>query len=88
MLLGLVTCLSGLQATQVRNAQCSHAVCRQKESSQYKRGSSPLTAATDYIRFYILHYQIKYQLLNMLKIQLDINQQYFKIVALHFIKSG
>ena len=30
---------------------------------------------------------MKYHILNMLKIKRDINQQYFNVVDLHFVKS-
>ena len=36
---------------------------------------------------FLFYWNIKYQLLNMLKIKRDINQQAFKITDLHFVKS-
>ena len=48
---------------------------------------NPLTAGAAYMRVLFFYQHIKYHLLNMLKIQFDINQQYLKIVDLHFVKS-
>ena len=51
---------------------------------------NPLTAGVAYIRVLIFYQHIKYHLsnmLNMLKIQFYINQQYLKTVDLHFVKS-
>ena len=44
---------------------------------------NPLTASAAYIRVFIFYYNIKYHLLNMLKIKCDINQQDLKRVDLH-----
>ena len=44
----------------------------------------PLTAGAAYIWIFIFYWQIKYHLLNMLKIKCDINQQDLKTVDLHF----
>ena len=41
---------------------------------------NPLTAGAAYIRVFIFYQQIKYQILNMLKIKFDINQQVLKRV--------
>ena len=46
-----------------------------------------LTAGAAYIRVFIFYWHIKYHVLNMLKIQCDINQQDLKRVDLHFVKS-
>ena len=48
---------------------------------------NPLTAGAAYFWIFIFNKPIKYHLLNMLKIKCDINQQYFKTVDLHFVKS-
>ena len=49
---------------------------------------NPLTAGAAYIRVFVFFVHIKYHLLlNMLKIKWDINQQYFKTVDLHIVKS-
>ena len=48
---------------------------------------NPLTAGVAYIRVFIFYLQIKYHLLNMLKIKYDINQQYLKTADLNFVKS-
>ena len=46
---------------------------------------NPLTIGAVHTRF--LHFHIIAQLLNMLKIKSDINQQDWKFVDLHFVKS-
>ena len=48
---------------------------------------NPLTAGAAYIRVFIFHQHIKYDILNMLRIKCDINQQDLKRVDLHFVKS-
>ena len=48
---------------------------------------NPLTAGAAYILVFIFYYNIKYHILNMLKIKCDINQQDLKRVDLHFVKS-
>ena len=48
---------------------------------------NPLTAGAAYIRVFIFYQNIKYNILNMLKIKCDINQQDLKRVDLHFVKS-
>ena len=48
---------------------------------------NPLTAGAAYIRLFIFYSHIKYHILNMLKIKLCINQQDFKRVDHHFVKS-
>ena len=48
---------------------------------------NPLTAGAAYIQAFIFYKHIKYHILNMLKINCDINQQYLKRVVLHFVKS-
>ena len=48
---------------------------------------SPLTVAHDYIFIYFFKHT-KYQISNMLKRKCDNNQQDFKIVDLHFVKSN
>ena len=40
-----------------------------------------------YIRVFIFYWHIKYHILNMLKINCDVNQQDLKKVDLHFCKS-
>ena len=52
-----------------------------------KEEDYPFTAGAAYIRVSIFYYHIKYHLLNMLKINSDINQQYLKTVDLNFAKS-
>ena len=46
---------------------------------------NPLTAGAAYIRVFIFYQHIMYDLLNMLKC--DINQQYLKTGDLHIVKS-
>ena len=48
---------------------------------------NPLTTGVDYIRVFIFYWDIKYQILNMLKIKCDMNQQDLKRVDLYFVKS-
>ena len=48
---------------------------------------NPLTAGAAYIRVFIFYQQIKYHILNMLKMKCYINQQDLKRVDLHFVKS-
>ena len=48
---------------------------------------NPLTTGHDYIRFLIFYLKIKYQRLNVLKIERNINQQEFKMIPLHFVKA-
>ena len=48
---------------------------------------NPLTAGAAYIRIFILFQHIEYHILNMSKIQCNINQQYLERVDLHFPKS-
>ena len=48
---------------------------------------NPLIAGAAYIRVFIFYQHIKYHILNMLKIQCDINQQDLEKVDLHFVKS-
>ena len=47
---------------------------------------NPLTAGVAYIRFFIFNSHIKYHILNMLKINCDINQQDLKRFNLDFVK--
>ena len=47
---------------------------------------NPSTAGVAYIQVSTFYKHIKYHLLNMLKINCDINQQYLKTVDLHFVK--
>ena len=49
--------------------------------------SNTLTAGPDYIRFFRCFYQHNNTSFKMLKVKRDINQQDFKIVDLHFVKS-
>ena len=44
-----------------------------------------LIAGAAHIRVFFFYQQIKYHLLNMLKIKCDINEQYLKTVDLHFV---
>ena len=48
---------------------------------------NPSTAGDAYIRVVIFYQHIKYHILNMLKMNYDINQQDLKRVNLHFVKS-
>ena len=48
---------------------------------------NPLTAGAACILVFIFYKHITYHILNMLKIQCDINQQDLKRVDLHFVKS-
>ena len=48
---------------------------------------NPLTAGAAYIWVFIFYQHSKYHLLNVLKINCDINQQDLKRVDLHFVKS-
>ena len=48
---------------------------------------NPLTAGAAYIQILIFYQHIKYYIFNMVKIKCDINQQDFKRVDLHFVKS-
>ena len=52
----------------------------QNYENDYSRAQrfNPLTAGAAYIRVFIFYQQIRYHLLNMLKIKCDINQQYLK----------
>ena len=47
----------------------------------------PLTAGVAYIRFFTFYWHIKYHVLNMLKIECDINQQNLNTVDLYLVKS-
>ena len=47
---------------------------------------NPLTAGAAYIRVLTFYQNIKYHILNMLKIKCDINQQDLKRVDLYFVK--
>ena len=40
-----------------------------------------------FVVFFIFYQRIKYQLLNMLKIKREINQKYFEIIYLQFVKT-
>ena len=46
-----------------------------------------LTADAAFILFFIFYYQIKYHILNMVKIKCDMNQQDLKRVDPYFVKS-
>ena len=48
---------------------------------------NPLTAGAEHIWFSFFYQHIKYHILNMVSIELNINQQYLKRVDLHFVKS-
>ena len=49
--------------------------------------SNFLTAGADYILFCFFYHNIKYQLLNTLRIKREINQHDLKLVDPHFVKS-
>ena len=49
---------------------------------------NPVTTGPDYVRLLLFHFFIStLNTMNMLNLKSDINQQYFKIVHLRFVKS-